>query len=372
MNWDLSMIGILGYFATSLFNPNNVATEGSPVTTHIEYKVGKQLCKMLGFNSETLKPWGHITSCGTVSNIESLWAARNVKYLPIIIKKAILGSSDFESAKGAKITTAQGEAKEVVSLSDWELLNIPVDYALKLQLELVDVHKIRKEDVARVLAEYDIQHLGMSSFTQGYYIVPVTRHYSWDKAGAVLGIGQSNMKMVAIDRYGRLDISLLREQLQVCLAKKIPVIQVVLIAGSTSEGAIDPIEEVVNLREEFRKNGLDFYIHVDAAWGGYFCTMLPTETRIAFRDAMIPFLPLNTYTQTQLRAISRCDSCTVDPHKSGFIQYGTGGLCYRNNYIRFLLAFEAPVISNVGSQSDASIGTYGIEGSKPGAAVVAT
>lgn len=32
MNWDLSMPSLVGYFATMLYNPNNVAAEASPVT----------------------------------------------------------------------------------------------------------------------------------------------------------------------------------------------------------------------------------------------------------------------------------------------------------------------------------------------------
>lgn len=52
-----------------MYNPNNVATEASPVTTMIEHEVGQQLCKMLGFRSlldktkhEDSRPmgWGHI------------------------------------------------------------------------------------------------------------------------------------------------------------------------------------------------------------------------------------------------------------------------------------------------------------------------
>ena len=48
-----------------LYNSNNVALEASPLTTIIEMKVGKQLCKMLGYNIREELPlpvgWGHIT-----------------------------------------------------------------------------------------------------------------------------------------------------------------------------------------------------------------------------------------------------------------------------------------------------------------------
>jgi hypothetical protein len=48
MNWDLTISGILEYFAAMLYNPNNVAFEGSTATTILEILVGDDLCRMLG------------------------------------------------------------------------------------------------------------------------------------------------------------------------------------------------------------------------------------------------------------------------------------------------------------------------------------
>jgi hypothetical protein len=49
MIMDTSMPATLGYFATMLYNPDNVAVEASPITTVLELEAGKQLCKLLGF-----------------------------------------------------------------------------------------------------------------------------------------------------------------------------------------------------------------------------------------------------------------------------------------------------------------------------------
>jgi len=74
MGCESSLPSILGWLATMLFNPNNVAFEASPITTLLELDAGSQLCDMLGFpRSETNQPWGHITCDGTISNIESIW-----------------------------------------------------------------------------------------------------------------------------------------------------------------------------------------------------------------------------------------------------------------------------------------------------------
>lgn len=53
MNWDLTIPGILGYFAAMLYNPNNVAFEGSTATTILELLVGDDLCQMLGYTIPT-------------------------------------------------------------------------------------------------------------------------------------------------------------------------------------------------------------------------------------------------------------------------------------------------------------------------------
>ena len=78
---DVSMPATLGYLMALMYNPNNVAVEGSPLTSIIEYDVGQQLCNMIGLEvnpSATLalaKPsaWGHITCDGSVANMEAMW-----------------------------------------------------------------------------------------------------------------------------------------------------------------------------------------------------------------------------------------------------------------------------------------------------------
>jgi tyrosine decarboxylase-like protein len=63
------------------------------------------------------------------------------------------------------------------------------------------------------------------------------------------------------------------------------------------------------------------------------------------------------------------DSITVDPHKSGYIPYPAGALCYRNGAMRDMVTFKAPCIAHGGAEP--TVGIYGIEGSKPGAAAAA-
>jgi hypothetical protein len=86
MSSDLTMASLIGYIATLLYNPNNVAAEASPVTTRMELEVAEQLARMVGYDAQ--RQWGHLASGGTVANFEALWVARNVKYLPVAIRWA--------------------------------------------------------------------------------------------------------------------------------------------------------------------------------------------------------------------------------------------------------------------------------------------
>src|SRR5688572_23772816 len=71
----------IGYIATMLYNPNNIALEISPVTTRLELEVAGQLARMIGYDPS--RSWGHLTSGGTIANFEALWLARSVRYLAV-------------------------------------------------------------------------------------------------------------------------------------------------------------------------------------------------------------------------------------------------------------------------------------------------
>jgi hypothetical protein len=79
---------------------------------------------------------------------------------------------------------------------------------------------------------------------------------------------------------------------------------------------------------------------------------------------------MSEYVNAQYEVLGKADSITVDPHKAGYIPYPAGGLCYRNSAMRHLVAFTAPVVYK--GELDPTVGLYGIEGSKPGAAAAAT
>ena len=386
MNWDITMPSVIGYVAAMLYNQNNVAAEASPVTTALEIIVGQDLCRMLGFEEQShasgkaIIPWGHITCDGSIANGEAMWAARNLTYLPISLAAAIRLEPDMKAARTVTVKTCQGKRARLLSLSNWELLNLPVDEVLGLVERIEETGLVTAEAVQAAVEKYALHSIGLMAMREQYLddynhakpviCVPKTAHYSWPKSATLIGLGTHCIKFIDVDYDGRMCMKSLRAVLADCLDKQQPVLQVVAVIGSTEEGAVDPLAEMAAIREEFREQGLEFVLHVDGAWGGYFRSMLQELELLTVDNGTNidehPKLQLSDYVLQQLRAFSAADSITIDPHKSGFIPYPAGGLCYRNGAMRGLIKFTAPVVFHQGG--DKNVGAYGIEGSKPGAA----
>ncbi len=382
MTWDQTMPGMAGYFAAMLYNQNNVALEASPITTVLEVEASQDLCEMLGYRETTPKPWGHLTCGGSTANIEALWAARNLKFYPLSLRQG-LTELDPTVAAAFTVTRPDGTTAKMAGLDAWQMLNLPVDEVLDLYNRLVDPNGAYKVDAVALdsaIAPYSLQNIGFLGYAQQFLagtevgepvvLVPASKHYSLPKGAAVLGLGANNMLTVPLDVYGRMDVEALTAAIESCVSKKQPIIAVVAVFGTTEEGCVDPLTSILDLRNENRlNNNVEFAVHGDAAWGGYFAVLLwdsadpPQGTESG--------LPMSDYVIEQYQNLKHTDTITIDPHKTGYLPYPAGALCYRNMAMRSLIAFEAPYI-NTGDDNDTPdeliLGTYGIEGSKPGAA----
>jgi glutamate/tyrosine decarboxylase-like PLP-dependent enzyme len=65
---------VAGYLTTMLINPNNHALDGGPATARMEQEVVAQLAGMFGFATHL----GHLTTSGTIANLEALYVAREL------------------------------------------------------------------------------------------------------------------------------------------------------------------------------------------------------------------------------------------------------------------------------------------------------
>ena len=387
MLWDQALPGLVGLVAGLLYNQNNVAAEASPVTTRLEIEAGRDLCRMLGYpvppagqaaSEAGVSPWGHITSGGTVANIEALWAARNLKFAPVALRAALQGAPTLSAARRIEVPVWSGGTAPLMELDTWSLLNLDLDAVAGLPAA-VAAAGVPTEELARVLGGYGVQHLGLVEFYRSFMgdvpaapvlLAPATSHYSWPKAATLLGLGQNAIVVQRVDEDARLDLEMVAESLERALRRRVPVMFVVAVIGSTEESAVDPLAGLLALRQRFQARGLNFMVHADAAWGGYFRSMLREgETPAAEEPGDVPVYAMSGYVQAQYEALPGADSITVDPHKGGYIPYPAGALCYRNAAFRDAISLRAPVVFH--NQTEPTVGIYGVEGSKPGSAAAA-
>jgi glutamate/tyrosine decarboxylase-like PLP-dependent enzyme len=67
-------VASIAYFLTQQINPNNHALDGGPATAKMEREAVAALAAMFGFETHL----GHLTSSGTMANLEALWVAREL------------------------------------------------------------------------------------------------------------------------------------------------------------------------------------------------------------------------------------------------------------------------------------------------------
>ncbi|MFA5181165.1 MAG: pyridoxal-dependent decarboxylase [Syntrophales bacterium] len=355
MNADLLLPGVIGYMAAMLYNSNNVVYEGGPATTEMELEVGLQLARLLGYNPE--KAWGNITSGGTNANFQALWYARNLKSFPLAVKAVMP-----ELVKG---------------LNEERLLNMPVSQSLDL------LDKVKNSPHYETVLKHTVKGIGVDPKKLGKLLVPQSRHYSWDKAADVFGIGSENIIAVPVDKNYRMDIEALDRTIAGLVRKKIPILAVVSVLGSTEEGAVDETHRIAALREKYARHGIGFYYHIDAAYGGY--------VRSMFIDGSGAFMSLDQVRKTAreryqiseaatwpqesvyeaYKAVPEADSVTIDCHKLGYIPYPAGAVVFKDKRILAVQTFHAAYVQDLRAQAPVSIGHYVLEGSKPGAAAAA-
>ena len=165
-------------------------------------------------------------------------------------------------------------------------------------------------------------------------------HYTHGRIGSVLGLAYES---VACDRAGRLDVGALRERVE-----RGGVGTVVATIGTTATGAVDPVPELLQLRERY-----GFRLHADAAYGGYFGLV----------DNLAPVA------RAVYDALDAVDSIVIDPHKHGLQPYGCGCVLFRDPDVGRFYKHDSPY--TYFSSGDLHLGEISLECSRPGASAVA-
>ena len=251
-------IATLAYFLAQQINPNNHALDGGPATAKMEQDIIAELATMFGYDAYL----GHLTSSGTIANLEALWVARSLHP-----QQAIAFSSEA--------------------------------------------------------------------------------HYTHRRMCEVIG---ARAVEIMVDSEGRMDLYHLRVKL-----KTGEIGTLVMTAGTTGIGVVDPIDAALELQREFQ-----FRIHVDAAYGGFFKLLA---------DANDAAESLGERTASAFRAITHCDSIVVDPHKHALQPYGCGSVLFRDPSVGNFYQHDSPYTYFTSCQLH--LGEISLECSRAGAAAAA-
>lgn len=140
---EQTLPAVMGYFATMLYNPNNVSEEGAPVTVEKELDFGKRICHMLGYGS---KGWAHLSSGGSAANVEALWAARQSQFFVLVLRDICQKNGWVDFSIKLPNYRYTNRTTPLCSCSDRQLLHLHPSESLFMLKNLSDyLHKkIRK------------------------------------------------------------------------------------------------------------------------------------------------------------------------------------------------------------------------------------
>jgi len=415
---EQTLPGVLGYFAGMLYNPNNVTDESAPITVKLELEVGKMIAEMLGYDKD--QAWAHLCSGGTVANVEALWVARAAKFLPFTLRDYVR-----QEVLRFPITLPNGEQVLLTDVDNKTLIHLAPDEAVSMTRQLahylVTVAKRDKNQVFKDLntclqsSDYNVNIKGLAHVLgkiglRPKLFVSATAHYSIKKAANLLGYGEDAVSLIPVNDQFQADVEALATQIK-NLADDEYIAAVVGIVGTTETGTVDPIHKMVALRNRLAiEKNQSFWLHADAAWGGYISSVFrgygvdisadePLKKRFdAYHTAMgiNASVQLDNFADGYLSGetaigwhdpdvygaflqLHHADSITIDPHKLGFIPYPAGVIAFKNGLVTELVTQKAQYISDIqrglseiGTQVDIdAVGPYILEGSKPGAAAAA-
>ena len=130
-------------------------------------------------------------------------------------------------------------------------------------------------------------------------------HYSIDKSADILVLGRDGLRKIPTDDRFHISLNALREAITIDRESgKVPCC-IVGVAGTTSTGVIDPLEDLAIIARENQ-----CWYHIDAAYGG-----------------PLAFSPQH---KDKLRGIELADSVTFDPHKWMFVPFSCGATLVRD------------------------------------------
>ncbi|MBI1376576.1 MAG: aminotransferase class V-fold PLP-dependent enzyme [Frankiales bacterium] len=147
-------VAMVGYLAAMQVNPNNHALDGGPATAAMEKEVVASLAAMVGLADHL----GHLTSSGTIANLEALYVARETHP-----GRAVAFSADahYTHARMCRVLGVRG-------------ITVPTDAAGRMDLDAL-AEVLATHDVGTVVAS--LGTTGLGAVDPLHEILPLARSH---------------------------------------------------------------------------------------------------------------------------------------------------------------------------------------------------
>jgi aromatic-L-amino-acid/L-tryptophan decarboxylase len=160
-------------------------------------------------------------------------------------------------------------------------------------------------NLTAIVTARDAHGLKGADFATTVVYLTTQAHHSIRKSLRIAGLGEVQLRAIAIDEHFRMRPDALAESIAADRAQGLRPWMIIAAGGTTDTGAVDPLDALATIAARER-----CWFHVDAAYGGFF--LLTADGRRA------------------LAGIERADSVVLDPHKGMFLPYGTGIVLVRD------------------------------------------
>lgn len=164
---------------------------------------------------------------------------------------------------------------------------------------------------------------------------PKHAHYSWEKIARILGLSPKQIYWIDLNKEGRMDPHDLELKLKQADEAGSRFAFLVSVIGTTEFGICDPLADIL---EVCRRSHIKTWLHIDAAYGGFFACLKDSKTS-----------SLNKDVQANFRLLAEADSITIDPHKLGYVPYASGSFLCKNKELYQMHSINSPYLHNSGA-----------------------
>lgn len=188
-------------------------------------------------------------------------------------------------------------------------------------------------------------------------------HYSIKTAAIWTGIGLDNVKVIPTDDDGVMDLGQLESAMEETLSAGARVGTIFATMGTTDAFSIDPLKEIVALRDRIRgRVDYGIHVHADAVIGWPYLTFKGDE---CIGHLPLPLRKEISHIVSKMAELRTADSVGLDFHKTGWSPYLCSSLIVKDRKDLLLLQKTKKDMPYLYHGSGYQPGTFTLESSRP-------